>query len=75
MLPQNPHPIILSNFIQSFSSSLLITYSIDIVKMLQKMHGENKYPIYKKLFERLSGMMFSQCAEFIVLAWTDLSKI
>lgn len=39
MLPQNPHPIILTNFIQSFSSSLLINFAIDIVKMLQKMQG------------------------------------
>jgi hypothetical protein len=43
--------------------------------MLQKMQGENKYAIYRKLFERLSDMTFPQCAEFVVLAWTDLSQI
>lgn len=75
ILPQNPHPIILNNFIQSFSSSLLINYSIDLVKMLQKLQGENKYQIYKKLFERLSGMTFNQSGEFIILSWTDLAEI
>ena len=43
--------------------------------MLQKMQGDSKFPIYKLLFDRLSGMNFSQCAEFIVLAWTDLSQV
>ena len=74
-MPQNPHPIILNNFIQSFSPSLLIDYSIDLVKMLQKLQGDNKYAIYKKLFERLSEMTFSQSGEFIIIAWTDLSQI
>ena len=50
MLPQNPHPVILTDFIQSFSSSLLIDYSIDLVKMLQKLQGDNKFAIYKRLF-------------------------
>jgi len=43
--------------------------------MLQKLQGDNKYAIYKKLFERLSGMTFVQSGEFIVTAWTDLSEI
>lgn len=43
--------------------------------MLQKLQGDNKYAIYKKLFERLSEMTFSQSGEFIIIAWTDLSQI
>lgn len=41
--------------------------------MLQKLQGENKFKIYKKLFERLRGIEFSQSGEFIILSWTDLS--
>ena len=73
ILPQNPHPIILTNFIESFSSSLLVNYSTDLVRMLQKIHGEGKYKIYKLLFDRLSGVSFPQSEEFIMLAWTDLN--
>ena len=36
-MPQNPHPIILKNFILSFSPSLLVSYSVDIAKILQKI--------------------------------------
>jgi hypothetical protein len=43
--------------------------------MLQKLQGENKFQIYKKLFERLSGMTFNQSDEFIILSWTDLAEI
>ncbi len=43
--------------------------------MLQKLQGEGKYPIYKKLFERLSDMVFPQSGQFIITAWTDISQI
>lgn len=74
-MPQNPHPIILTNFIDSFSPSLLIDYAVDLVKMFQRLQGDSKYLIYKKLFERLSGMVFSQSGEVIIIAWTDLSQL
>lgn len=73
MLPQNPHPVILSNFIESFSPSLLVSYSIDLVRMLQKLQGEGKFKIYRLLFNRLSGISFQQSGEFIMLSWTDLA--
>jgi hypothetical protein len=38
----------------SFSSTHLVTYSTDIVKMLQKVYKTHKYSIYKLLLERLS---------------------
>lgn len=43
--------------------------------MLQKIQGEGKFKIYKKLFERLSDITFAQSGEFIILSWTDLSEI
>lgn len=75
ILPQNPHPIILKNFILSFSPSLLVTYCVDIVRILQKILNEQKYQIYKILLERLSGVVFPQSGEFIVLVWTDISEL
>lgn len=59
----------------SFSPSLLVYYSVDIAKILQKIYSEQKYQIYKLLMERLSGYIFSQSGEFIILVWTDLSEI
>lgn len=59
----------------SFSPSLLVFYSIDIAKILQKIYSDQKYQIYKLLMERLSGYIFSQSGQFIILVWTDLSQI
>ena len=60
ILPQNPHPIILKNFILSFSPSLLVYYSVDIAKILQKVYKNDKYPIYRLLLDRLAGVVWSQ---------------
>lgn len=59
----------------SFSPSLLVSYSVDIARILQKIFSEQKYQIYKLLMERLSGYIFPQSGEFIILVWTDLSEI
>lgn len=59
----------------SFSPSLLVSYSIDIAKILQKIYKEHKYKIYTILLDRLSGVVFSQSSEFIILVWTDISEI
>lgn len=60
ILPQNPHPVILKNFIMSFSPSLLVSYSVDIAKILQKIYKEHKYKIYRILLDRLAGVAFPQ---------------
>ena len=57
----------------SFSPSLLVHYSVDIAKILQKIYKEHKYQIYRILLDRLSDITFPQSGEFIVLVWTDLS--
>jgi hypothetical protein len=75
ILPQNPHHVILKNFILSFSPSLLVNYSVDIAKILQKVYRTHKYPIYRLLLDRLSGVKWSQSGEFIVLVWTDISEV
>lgn len=59
----------------SFSPSLLVSYSVDIARILQKIYSDHKYQIYKLLMERLSGYIFPQSGEFIILLWTDLSEI
>lgn len=59
----------------SFSPSLLVSYSVDIAKILQKIYKDSKYKIYKILLSRLSGVVFAQSSEFIVIVWTDLSEI
>lgn len=59
-LPQNPHPVILRNLIKSFSDELLATCSTDLTKMLQKVYGDQKYPLYKMMLSRLTNVRFPQ---------------
>ena len=75
MLPQNPHPVILRNFILSFSPSLLTSYSVDIVRILQKIYNDTKFEMYRILLDRLSSVVFAQSGEFIIMVWTDLCEI
>lgn len=74
-LPQNPHPVILRNLIKSFSVELLATCSVDLTKMLQKVYGEQKYPLYKMMLSRLTNIRFPQSKELIILSWTDIHEI
>lgn len=59
----------------SFSPSLLVSYSVDIARILQKIYREHKYKIYRILLDRLSGVVFPQSGEFIILVWTDISEV
>jgi hypothetical protein len=43
--------------------------------MLQKIFSEQKYQIYRILLDRLSGVVFPQSGEFIILVWTDISEL
>jgi hypothetical protein len=74
-LPPNPHPVILKNLVNSFSDELLATCCVELTKMLQKIMGENKYPLYKTMLTRLSAVRFPQSRELIMLTWTDLMEI
>lgn len=54
---------------------MLATCSVDLTKMLQKVYGEHKYPLYKMMLSRLTSVRFPQSKELIILAWTDLCEI
>ncbi len=43
--------------------------------MIQKLPEDQKYEVYTSLLTQIRQSVFNQSGEFIVLVWSDISKL
>ena len=50
-------------------------FACDIVRLIQKLSEDQKYEVYKSLLTQIRQSVFNQSGEFIILVWSDISKL
>ena len=68
-LPPNPHSSIIKNLIYSFNLELVGMYCVDLMKMIQRVPKEEKYPLYGTFLKKLSNTQFDNGRELIEELW------